>query len=209
MSADWLAAGDEDALEAAVKDAEARTGAELVVVLARQAEPYREAPVLAGAVAALAVLAFILYHPAEFNLHGILPDVVLAAIAGAFLTRRVPGLLRLFTRAERRRLAVERAAKLAFLDHGVGATGARAGILVYYVGLERRLVILPDLGVMGRVPMARFHAIISQFEKDASAGALGPALGKAVRAVGPAVEAEFPRRADDVNELSDRPRVEA
>lgn len=205
---DWFGPGDIDQLEAAVTEAEARTGAELVVVLARRAEPYREAPMLFGSLVAAAALGFILYHPAEFNVHGIVPDVFIAGMAGAFLATRRPGLVRMFTAEARRREAVERAAKLAFVDHAVGATVERAGILVYYAGLERCLCILPDMGVMGRVPAARFHAIVSQFDRDRRTAPLALALATAIRAVGPAVEAEFPRRADDVNELPDRPRVE-
>ena len=209
MRAEWLVPGDEDRMEAAVREAELQTAAELVVVVARRGEEYRDVPLYAAMAAAVAALAFMLYSPILFNELLILPDALLVGLAAVWTARRTPALARLCTCTERRRRAAERAAHLAFVDHGVTATKDRTGILVHYTALERRLTILADFGVQGKVPAARFHAIVSQFEKDRVGDGLGPALAAAIRAVGPAVAKEVPHQADDVNELPDRPRVDA
>lgn len=209
MQPDWLVPGDEELIEAAVRDAESITAAELVVVLARRAEEYRDVPLHAAVLSGLGVLGAMLHHPASFHPSFIVLDVALTSLLVFWLARRAPGLVRWLTAKDRRRRAAERAARLAFVDHSVTATRDRTGILLHYTGLEARLTILPDFGVQGKVPAARFHAIVAQFEKERTVKGLGPALATAIRAVGPAVSAEVPRRPDDVNELPDRPRVES
>ena len=204
----WISERELDVLEAAVRDAEGQSSAEIVVVLSRRAEPYREAALLAGCACAALALAFILYRPQEFSVHGILPDVVIAGALGAWGASRWPRVLRRFTSERRRHDAVERADRVAFMEHAVGATRERTGVLVHYSALEEHLRILPDLAIQGKVPGARFNEIVAEFHRTRSADGVATALARAIRAIGPAVGAEFPHAGHDANELPDRPRVE-
>jgi putative membrane protein len=193
-------------IEAAVADAEKKTASELVVVLARRSGHALMADIGWGLLGALCTLTFVLVCPWEIAAEMVVPDVVCGFFVGALLSSNLPDLQRVLVPEARALKAVSDGAKIAFMDHAVGATRDRTGILIYYSDRERDLVILPDLGIQGRVPGHRFNAIRERFRTGAEP--VVERLSAAIRAVGEATEAEFPRTQEDKNELPDAPRVQ-
>jgi len=136
-----------DDLEKMVESFEERTSAELVVVLSHKSESYADVPFKAAAVLAFAVLALLIYLPVDFSADLVLVDTLLAFMAGWAFVRVSPFMFRLLTTAGRREESVKKAARAAFTARGVSLTRERNGVLVYISWLERRVELIPDVGV--------------------------------------------------------------
>ncbi len=162
--------GKDDArlLERCIEELEARTEAEVVLVLRPRSGHYRDVSYLVGAAAAFLLLAFFLYSPFEFPSYAIpLPLLAAFAIAGWFSQHSV--LRRWLTPARRRRLQVESDGRAAFVEHRVGETEKRTGILVYVSLLERDALVVADRAAVKRLSSERleeFRAALARASGD-------------------------------------------
>ena len=114
------------------------------------------------------------------------------------LERRVPrGLLR------RRRDALARA-RHVFRRLGMHRTAERHGVLIYVAVEERRLAVVGDEGIHGRVGDLHWNEVRDlMIETLRQNGPPRRALERAIEALGRALAEHYPRRPDDRNELSD------
>src|SRR5687768_16191923 len=187
----------------AIADVERQTGAEIVVLLRRVSGHYREAEYLAGSVLSVITLLLLLYLPTEFPLAFFPVDVVLSFGIGAALSGRLPALRRLFTRRAHQAENVRLAARAAFLDRELSRLPGRNAVLVYVGLFERRVEVIPDVGV--RVAgLPGWTSALQDLEAPVAGRDLG-AFVTALRALGVLLGGVLPRRADDVNELADEP----
>lgn len=145
------------AVEAAVSRLEAGTDAEVVVVAAARSASYRDASLLLGGAGGLAMLVAVLFVDRAVAPWMVPVDVALGAALGYGLGR-LSWVLRRLVPASRRRRAVLRAARDAFVEEAVHATPQRSGVLVYVSALEGEVVVLPDVGVEAAVPRGRWVA---------------------------------------------------
>ncbi len=105
-------------------------------------------------------------------------------------------------RAERARLA----AGLAFFELGLTSTRDRTGILLYVSLLEHQVVVLADRGIDEPVEPGTWDAVVERILDGIRSGRAEDGLCEAIERCADVLAARFPRRADDVNELPDRPR---
>ena len=193
-----LSAADVQDVEAAVQRAEARTNAEIAVVLADASDDY---------LTPRAVVAVVLGALAALVLWWAWPGVPVVDIVGAqaLATLLAVGatapLLRLVVPPRLLDAAVLQAAHAAFSRHGISGTQQRCGVLVYVSDAEHRVQLLADQGA---------HAALGQPLLEAQATAVAAAIrrgeGKAgllacVDVLGTALAARFPKTAQDTNEL--------
>lgn len=194
-----LSTAARQAIEQAVRRAEAATRGEIVVAVAETSDAYGapRAAFALGVALVAAVAALALGAPAWIT--------VVAWPAGAalgWLITRVPAVLRAIVPDDDIDGEVLESAKAAFFDHGVHRTAERAGVLVYLSLAERRVTVLGDAGI---------HAVIGeQGWKDhaskiveAMHGGHPEALADVVGALGGVLAQHFPRRGEDKNELPD------
>lgn len=185
----------------AVKAFESQTSAELVVTVKKQVRTYPEAHLLAGSVLAFGALLFLLFYPMDFDTRMMPVDLLVAFAAGYGLSRLLPPLLRLAISRTRRRESVERAAKAAFFDLGVGRTTGRTGVLVYLAVLEGMVAIVPDSGVTNE---ARQAAVDARAALESAFVRLDvPGFVAILERLGASFAPTMARAEDDVNELSD------
>ncbi len=208
---------DAKALErvaAAVKAAESGTSGEIVPVVVEASDGYEEAHWRAAAAFGAAVLL------AELGYHVFVPvwlplapgaaaaGALLAGAAGALVVHLAAPARRLFAGADRMAERVHQAARTAFLREKVFATRDRTGILVFVSLLERRVVVLADEGIHARTSPGTWDGVVAKVVDGMRRGAPADGLAEAVRLCGEKVrEAGFAARPDDVNELSDAPRI--
>ncbi len=199
---------DEDAKRrvlAAVEAVERRSSAEVVIAVRRAAGGYRHVEYLLGAALAYAMLLVTLFAPPIFELPMIALLVLLSFTCGVAIARVTSALTLRLAGRERVAQRVREAARAAFVECGVSATRERTGILVYVALLERRCVLVPDIGVTSRIPRDAWEATrraiegvpISRLFKGAAPEALARALEGAIETLAE----HLPRRADDVDEL--------
>jgi uncharacterized membrane protein len=117
------------------------------------------------------------------------------------LERRVPR--RLF----RRPADVLSRAQHVFRRLGMHKTAERHGVLVYLAVEERRLAVVGDEGIHGRVGDRHWNRVRDLMVEKLRENAPRQALERAIEELGQALAEHYPRRPDDRNELSDEVSV--
>jgi putative membrane protein len=165
----FLTPAEADEIEAQVARVKSRTGVQIVAAVVGKSDTYVELPwkafALGASVAALASVAADALRPqwATSNTAAIQAGIVLGAGAvGALLAVFVPAFARLFLRAVRAELEVRQHAKAMFLDRQIFATPSRSGVLVLVSVFERRIEILPDVGLRDRLSARDWNAIVAR-----------------------------------------------
>ena len=139
------------AVEDAVGRLEALTDAEIIVVAAPRSGSYRDVSLIAATLVTFAMLLVLLLVP--FAVHPwMLPIELGVTFAAAAWVASGTWFLRWLVPASRRADQVTEAAHAEFHREQVHATPHRTGVLVYVSALEGKVVVMPDLGIEGRVP---------------------------------------------------------
>lgn len=193
-----------DVIESAVQDAERRTSGEIVPVLADQSHDYAGVRAVAAALVAFAAGAGLLATPLDPVLW--LPPAQLAAFACGWVLSGWRPLLRRLLPDGRAAQAVDRGARLAFVEHGLTETRDRTGVLIYLSLLERRVVVLADRGIDPLVEPGTWDHVVDLVLGGIREGNAEQGLVAAIEACGELLSARFPRREDDRDELPNRPR---
>jgi putative membrane protein len=196
-----------EAIERAVRDAERGTAAELIVVVAKRSGSYRDVALGVGAAAAMVALLIALFAPKVFLPAAIAVEVPVVFALVAWLAHRTPRLLLALCPARRVRHHVERAAAAHFLGEAVHGMKARTGLLVYVSLLEESVVLLPDLGLDGRLPSAAWSEIRWSRTGDPSRPRTQDDVVSGIASIGAILKARVPADAGDVNESPDAPRL--
>jgi putative membrane protein len=188
---------------AAVEAVEAETSAEIVVCLRGASDVYRDADYLVGFLVSLAALVTMLFVDRPFALGAFPLGVVAGFLAGTAAAANVAQIRRLLLFPRRQRAAVGLAARAAFHDQGVSRTHGRTGILLYVSMFERRVEVLPDVGILAAGVGPEWTAAVAALESSLRPSPDLDRFLAAVRALGPILGRRLPRAADDVNELPD------
>ena len=117
------------------------------------------------------------------------------------LERRVP------RRRGRKPGDVIQRAREVFSHLGMRRTAERAGVLIYLALKDRRLAIVGDEGIHGRVGDAFWNHARDLMVEKLKAGARRDAILAAIHDIGRVLGKHFPPRPDDADELSDQVSV--
>ncbi len=200
------------ALEAAIADLEARTGVQLVTAVIGKADSYVELPWKAFALGtAFAALVLVVANALSPRWTG--PgDALMFAVAilgvgavSALLAVAAPPYARLFLRATRRDLEVRHYAQAFFLRRELSATRGRNGILLLVALFERKVEILPDVGLHARFDAADWRTVIDAMTPLLRERRCFGALQQGVARLQALLLAKGMSAATGGNELADRP----
>lgn len=167
----------------AVRAAERRTSAEIVPMLVAQSGLYRDAQHRTGLALALLILTGLLtgealwlpwgWHAA--NAAWLIVATLLAYTIGTRLGT-FGAVIRAVTSTERLRRKVQLRAERAFAQHGISQTRERTGVLLMVSLLERRVYVLPDLGIGSKISAAQWdevvEAVVTKLKANDIAGGL-------------------------------------
>jgi putative membrane protein len=143
---EWIDAEARRRLEAVITDAEQRTEGEIVLMVVRACDAYEGVGWRVGVtLALLAALGMIAWEPTLSPLL-VLAVQAVALRAGHGRARLEPLRRRRLPAALVERRLAERARR-AFAERGLERTRARTGILLLVAQLERRVVVLGDVGI--------------------------------------------------------------
>lgn len=185
-----FAALEESRLKEIIAGIEAKAGVQVLTTVIAKADAYPEAPWKAFALAAslsalvLVVQAF-LDPPWIVPLHAALFGVAVLGVGAlaALLTTLLPSLARRFVTHARCEAEVLQHAQALFLDREMFRTRERTGILVLVSLFERKVVILPDAGVAGRVSQPALADVVARMTAPLSRGARYQALVEGLAAL--------------------------
>ncbi len=211
----YFSDGEKLRIEQAVADAEAKTSAEIVPVLASSSGRYDRAEDIAGVwlsiIAMGATWALLQSQSAEVAQWGStwarfeLPLLILAVIAGYGIGMTIATyswtLRRLFTPKKHMTAEVELAAGHAFFDRRVHHTQGGTGILIYISLFERGARILADQTAHEKLGQAALDELCDELIDGIKAGDLATALCEAIKDAGNRLEKVLPRTDGDRNEI--------
>ncbi len=187
-------------IEALVGELEQHTQAEIVVVAARRSGSYRDVRWAVACGAALVTLFAVVFSPIDFHPLNLPVFMGAAGWLAWWLAGRSPALLRGLTGARRREAQLLEAARACFVEEVVHGTRDRTGLLVYVSELERRALLLRDLGIDGAVPGAAWNGMDLGVRDLAGLEAL-------MKAAGAVLAEHLPAGEDNPNEIPNAPRV--
>lgn len=190
----------------AVRAAEARTAAEIVVVI--ETSPCEEADATFALVAAglLAIFAAGPLSLLDLSLHVLICAqaglfAVLAALAASSRVRRALRIDRLPS------AAAHDAAERAFAELGLAETKERTGVLIHVAVSDRNVEVIADDGVHDAVPTETWRETVHAVTSAAREGRLADGVVAAVAHCGSALADVLPPQPGVGDELSNDPIV--
>jgi putative membrane protein len=191
-------------IEQAVKAAEAATSSEIAVCILPASGEDRGMAAIAGmlAFAAVEVVGPILWWGFDRVIWTAIAAV--AAIVIFWLCDHFD----LGLRCLPTRLLVKdarRAARAAFLDHGLDNGLERNAVMLFVSRAERYVEILPDRAAAAAIGPAQWAAIVDEFRQRMRAADLGEAVAGAVAKIGALCAARFPSSGAHADRVSNRP----
>jgi len=146
----------------AIAEVERHTDAELVTVLARQADDYRYIPLLWAALAALVSPGLVLFLPFWLGVTEVLL-IQLGVFLALALLLRVPPVLRRIIPPSVKRWRASNLARRMFLENNLHHTVGETGLLIFVAETERFVEIIADRGIDRVVDEARWQSIVDGF----------------------------------------------
>lgn len=190
------------ALAAAIAAVEARSRAEVVVVVRPVAGNYLGEDLVLANAAGFGGLLYLLQSGWELASFWYLVQPVLTILLIVGLLRVLPILRRPFIGDERRHTAVHEAAAACFFHKRIGSTRERTGVLVFVALFEQRVEILADTGIINTVPKDEWRKAAGLLEGVFHDGGGAVELAERMeQALGPRLERWCESRGDDSNEL--------
>lgn len=217
-----LSDADRQKVAAAIAAAEAKSSGEIVAVATPISDAYHDVALHWALVPLFAVLAWAAWRPTalawwyDFLFGGWSPDptqselltllMVFAALKftiALLILKWMP--LRLFlTPGATKHRRVRRRAIAIFQAAAAGRTAGKTGILIYLSLAERRAEIIADEAILkvtdDHTWGEAMHALLEQVRE----GKVGDGICAAIERVGVVLSEQFPRSADDCNEIPDR-----
>ena len=197
-----ITAADRERLASAIREAEAGTAGEIVVVVAAQASGYRTVPIIWAFLGALVVPWPLIWittlGPSRIYLVQLLVALVLS-VALSLPKRRyalVPDFMK--------RARAHEAATREFVARGLTRTRDRTGVLIYVAAAEHYAEILADTGIADRVDESVWRGTIADLIEAIKAGRAADGLVAAVGRVGAILAEHAPPHADDLDELPNK-----
>jgi len=201
----------------AIQDAESKTSAEIVPVIARSSGRYDRPEDIVGLWLAIVgiIAVWYVFPPSRvetgswdtaepvWELVSFLVVTIAGFVVGAFLASRIGWLRRLFTPAKQMREEVFGRARQVFFDNRVYRTVGASGVLLYISRYERMAAVIADQNIINKLGQAQIDQTCAEFTRLLSERTAVDALCETARSLGQRLSGVLPRAQDDVNELSD------
>ncbi|RAK56929.1 TPM domain-containing protein [Phenylobacterium deserti] len=221
-----LTPSDVSAIQAAVREAEARTTGEIYCVVAEESSDYGETPLAWAAGVALlgpAILLLAGVHVSAPDLLGgwsavqagalaeraardaLLGAVMLQAVlfAATFLLASIPAVRRVLTPRPFKRERVRRLAQAQFLAKNLHQTRERTGVLIFVSFAEHMAEIIADEGIASQVEPGVWDRAMAALVAGLKRGEPAAGFAAAVGLCADILAERFPARTDNPNELPD------
>ena len=217
-----LSVDDHGRVTAAVTEAERHTAGEIVTVVARASDSYRDIASNGGVIAMLLLLAALSIWPGlALAVHALFADPWGDAPGPRVLFELALGLA-VIAYAATRALLWPPAVRIALTPGAIKARRVRAraldifrtsaekrtigttGVLLYLSLAEHRAELIADKGIHARVAPEIWGAAMAALVDAVKDGRPGDGMAEAVRQIGIVLAEHFPRDAADINELPDR-----
>ena len=180
---------------------EARTIGEVATVVVDQSSDYGEAEfiggVFIGSLASLIVTA-LFFHASVW---AFVPVAFLLFFFARFLFQKVPTLKTVFISKAKKEKAVKERAIRAFYERGLYKTKKHTGVLFFLSLLERKVWVLADQGILGKIHQETLNKFAGMVSKGIQEGRATDALCGAITGMGELLWEYYPITDADTDEL--------
>lgn len=197
-----LSAAGQDSVEAAIRQAETQTSAEIIVVVDRIAGSWRSWALVVALLIAI-IAPWPLIELTQISTRSIYAFQVIVAAVLIALFQPQAVRLRLVPRLLRRRKGHETAQR-EFVARGMTATRDRTGVLIYVALAERYAEIVTDTTIAAGIGDDAWRVLVNDLIAAINRDQLAEGLVEVVRASGAILTAQFPPRANDADELENK-----
>ncbi|MBO6784398.1 MAG: TPM domain-containing protein [Alphaproteobacteria bacterium] len=195
------------AIQAAISEAETRTSAEFVTVIADAAEPYLFIPTFIAAFVTMVASGIVLMLQdvlPPFTKETFYAGQVLLFIVCAVVFRFPAVRFRLVPKAIRH-VRASRMAHQLFLDLGLTETEDRNAVLLFVAMGERYVEVIADAGLQAKLEgPAVWDGVIEAFVSDVGKGRVANGFVAAIEGCADVMAAHFPNREGAPNRFPDR-----
>ncbi|HMB01498.1 MAG TPA: hypothetical protein VKS21_10980 [Spirochaetota bacterium] len=198
-------------IEDAVAAAELKTSGEIVPMVVGASRSYLFVYLIFAIAGFAAACIYLFVTPPAWGEDLSLNHIILTQLSGIvlfLLLSLFPFIRRLLLPRKWLKAIVNRAALSNFVAGGLLETRDRTGILIYISRFERCAVILADKGIDQATPDNYWQDQINIILKGIKKRKAAAALTRAITDIGNKLAENFPPRADDTDELSNKVRLE-
>ena len=208
---------DRRAINKAVADAESKTAAEIVPVVAESSGRYDRAEDICGLWLGLTCMVGVwillpppIREPGRWGGPSLLwypvslvVSVIVGFIVGVVISHYVPFLRRLFTPKSEREQEVGIRSRQVFFDHRVHHTEGQGGVLLYVSLFEHQAAIMTDQSVLEALTQATINELCNQFTLRLKNDTLKEAFAETINEIGTLLAEKLPATENNQNELPD------
>ena len=208
-----LSTSERKAIDVATAEIEARTGVQVVTAIVGKADHYAELPWIAFAFgASIAALGAVVadWLPPQWvsGEVALVHTITILGFGGASALAAVfiPAYARAFLREARRDLEVRHYAESLFLRRELFKTRARRAVLILLCRFERKVEILPDVGLHSAIDGSDWRRVIAAMAPSLREARFAEALHAGLASLEEMVASKgFTRHKGEHNELPKRP----
>lgn len=200
---------DRERVAQAVRRAEETTSGEIVPLIVDMSDAYPHADLLGGLAGMMLALIVWLWLPFVWQPLPVTASLLAGLVAGWTLTHFFSPLKRALLGKRIIEQEVYQRAVQAFFEHGLVNTRDRTGILIMVALFERRVQVVADKGIHSKVADGTWDEVVRLVLDGIRQGDPAKGLIAAIDRCGELLAKDFPRRADDINELPDAPILES
>lgn len=153
----------------AISRVEQKTDAELVTVLAYQADSYHYIPTLWAALLALVSPGILMFTPFWLDVKEVVLVQLIVFLVGAVILR-IPPVMRRIIPGRIKRWRASNLARRQFLENNLHHTSGETGVLIFVAETERYVEIIADRGISQHVADPEWQDIVDDFTRRVKAG---------------------------------------
>jgi len=207
LAEQFLTLEEQERINEATRQAEARTSGEIVPMIVSASHDYPMAPVVGSVIFALPLALLLTPYIAaplwlgHQDMWIFLAMSCLLALPVHTLIRTSVPLKRIFLNKNQVDEEVQEAAVTSFFGEKLYKTREENGILIFISVLEHRVWVLADRGINSRIKPEEWQEIVDLITQGIREKRQCAALCEAINRVGNILETHFPIKPDDHNEL--------
>ncbi len=192
-----------------IQEIEKQTLAEVVVIIRASSGHYRDVALWSGFIFQILVTLFLLFSPFVFSPYTISFSSLLAFILGYLTVQAIPPLKRQLVSNKRKQKTVEIYARAIFQKGKIHYTREHTGLLIFISVFERKVFLVPDIGLTQAIPEHLWKDIEQKFNNIFNGDDFATeALMRELTELKMLLNKYVPPVEDDINEIPDDLKVD-
>lgn len=200
--ANFFTDSERETIRQAVRAAERTTSGEIATMVVDESDSYPEAATLGAVLVAALVGCIVSILIRHVTIWSYVPLVCMLYFPARLMFKAFPRIKLCFASGRRIEEAVRERAVRAFYEKGLYKTREETGILIFLSLLEHKVWILGDRGINEKIPAGSWQTLASDLAAGIRDGRACDALVDVIVRCAKVLSENFPRKEDDVDELS-------